>query len=472
MVPSTSHFVPIGKICTFALGGEGLRFITKIIKTMAKGNFLTNTVRGKLGEMVGYKNTNSNDKVKQGWRAYVPHISNPKTAGQAAQRMIVSNLTQNYSALKEIISRGFEGFKYGGKSYQRFLSLNMKNSGQGPFIPKGTRSTPLPIPGMVLSQGSLISIAVTGMNTFNNVIEGHKGYYFISDLDASAGAASMSDPALTWGQFSQKVIDSNTDVKDGDQLTFITVTATENLEYVYRFKSVVIDINSDETLGVPYAGSAILREYHGVQLTLLASGDNRLVLFNNVTALYDEVPVAAAVIQSRQGSNGEWLRSSSSLWVDTQNEEITQYFTDEMYQVAMESYMGTGHSITSDWPTDPDTSLNAAWGKALTRAYFTIDETSHSAAVASLVSSDFSTIKYIVKTENGVQFLTNSDGSVFSYNDTPVAASMLIGTSATRELVDITGLAEYNISNLRSAAPVTPAVESDTKTTKKTAKKE
>lgn len=420
---------------------------------MAKGNFLTSTVKGKLGEMVGYKNTNSNDKVKQAWRSYVPHISNPRTEGQARQRMIVSNLTQNYTALKEIISRGFEGIKYGGKSYQRFLSLNMKNAGNGPYIPKGTRSTPLPIPGMQISEGSLISI--TTLSIVGKAIQvGSNSYnlpFIVTDL--YNGNVSIRPEDMTWGQMSQQLIRNNTDIKDGDQLTIVTVSVTENLEYVYRYKSVIIDSGSTETLGVPHSDTPFVRSFGDIMIALDSDESGMRFCFSIVDIDYDEVNVAGAVIQSRLGNDGKWLRSTASLYVNTQDEEIMQYFTDEMFQNSLESYMGTGSSRSSDWPTEPDASVISTWAKSLTRADFMVEETGHTAFVASLVSSDFKTIKYIVRTENNVQYLTNLDGSVYKYNDTPVPASALSGISATRELVDINGLAEYNISNLRAAAP-------------------
>lgn len=419
---------------------------------MAKGNFLTSTVRGKLGEMVGYKNTNSNDKVKQGWRAYVPHISNPKTAGQATQRMIVSNLTQNYTALKSILQRSFEGVKYGGKSYQRFLSLNMKNAGNGPFIPKGTRSTPLPIPGLKISEGSLISIDTFGMLTWEGKVALKTDLYMSNVV-----------PEQTIGDISQALIDNNSDVRAGDQLTFICVSVTENLEYVYRFASFIIDPDSTTALTTTAENFHVVGDTGVIYRLYGAGGNDRAVAFTLVDPATDEIPVAGAVIQSRQAADGKWLRSPSTLYVNTDDEEIMQYFSDEMYQLALESYMGAGSSRASDWPTEPDATVTAVWAKSLTRAEFTIQDVSHTGNVASLVSSDFQTIKYIVRTDNGVQYLTNLDGSVFMYSNSPVPASALTGTSATRELVDINGLAEYNISNLRSAAPAAEVEEPDTR---------
>lgn len=401
--------------------------------------------------MVGYKNTNSNDKVKQGWRAYVPHISNPKTEGQARQRMIVSNLTQNYTALKEIISRGFEGVKYGGKSYQRFLSLNMRNAGQGPYIPKGTRSTPLPIPGMILSQGNLVSVSVKGIMPY----EGRQNH-LVSDLYVPT-TLNWADTNLTWGDLSQALIDGNSDIKNGDQFTFVAIAETENLEYVYRWMSLIIDTDSTEAL--PNGEHERTLGNIAFWATPISAGNE---LTFALTLDLSEQNVAGAVIQSRMGQDGAWLRSSSSMWVDEGNTDIMQYFSAEMFQLALESYMGMGGSSTTDWPTDPDPEVSQIWVKILAGADVLISDATQRVFVAALQSSDFATLKYIVRTVDGVQYLTKSDGSVYTYQGNAVPASALTGTSATRELVDINGLAEYNISNLRSAAPA-EVEESDTK---------
>lgn len=412
--------------------------------------------------MVGYKNTNSNDKVKQGWRAYVPHISNPKTEGQARQRMLVSNLTQNYTALKGIISRGFEGLKYGGKSYNRFLSLNMKNAGHGPFIPKGTRSTPLPIPGMQLSEGSLITINVDGIRDKSVGDEGTTLIVHLLKSDIYVdGTFNKESPTATFGDLSRAIINGNTDIQNGDQLTFVSVSVTENLEYVYRYKSIILDIDSTEVLGTPQHDTAY-RSYDGIYFWVSSLSEGRFFAFSLVDVDFDEVNVAGCVIQSRKGGDGKWLRSAASLWVNTNDEEIMQYFSAEMFQTALESYMGIGSGTNSDWPTEPDPEVSEVWAKVLANAQVTISDTTSTVRVAAISSSDFQTLKYIVKTVDGVQYLTNTDGSVFVLNNSPVPASALSGPSADRGLVDINGLAEYNVTNLRSANPETTG-ESDSR---------
>lgn len=402
---------------------------------MAKGNFLTSTVRGKLGEMVGYKNTNSNDKVKQAWRAYIPHISNPKTEGQARQRMIVSNLTQNYTALKEIISRAFEGIKYGGKSYNRFLSLNMKNAGQGPFIPKGTRSTPLPIPGMQLSEGSLITINVDGIRDLS---VGDTGTTLIAHLLKSDiyvdNTFNKESPTATFGDLSRAIINGNTDIHNGDQLTFVSVSVTENLEYVYRYKSIILDIDSTEVLGTPQHDTAY-RSYDGIYFWVSSVSEGRFFAFSLVDVDFDEVNVAGCVIQSRKGGDGKWLRSAALLWVNTNDEEIMQYFSAEMFQTALESYMGIGSGTNSDWPTEPDPETTAPAALVVAPYHFvqdTIDQTLN----CQFVSRGNEQLM-VVATVDGTDYPLDPLGHILAYNETLIEArnaTPVIGTIKRSDL--------------------------------------
>lgn len=423
---------------------------------MAKGNFLTSTVRGKLGEMVGYQNTNSNDKVKQAWRSYVAHISNPRTEGQARQRMIVSNLTQNYTALKEIIARGFEGVKYGGKSYQRFLSLNMKNAGQGPYIPKGTRSTPLPIPGMKISEGSLISIAITGITSSQSQRLLNTDLYL-----ANYSLGSIT----TVGALSQKLIDGNTSVLNGDQITLVSIHETENLEYVYRWASFIVDTNDTTPIALVPESSDVKTFGDFVLSGQVITGTTFTLALGDARAdIGSEVPVAGAVIQSRKGLDGQWLRSPASIWVDEGNTDIMQYFSAEMYQLALESYMNTGKSTSTDWPVEPDAEITGVWAKTLASVDINGEGVTGSVVCAAIANSELQ-LKLIVKTVEGVQYLTNSNGSIVVKNDTQITAAMLSGASANIPLVDITTLDEYNVSLSRSLEE--PAAEEPTKKTKK-----
>ena len=58
-------------------------------------------MRGKRGNSVYYKLTNSNNKETQGERAYVGKVANPKTLQQAIQRVKLAPAVNFYRAFKK-----------------------------------------------------------------------------------------------------------------------------------------------------------------------------------------------------------------------------------------------------------------------------------------------------------------------------------------------------------------------------------
>lgn len=332
---------------------------------MAKGNFLTQVVRGKLGNMVGYKVANSADKVSQGWRGYTATIKNPQTAAQAAQRMKMGVITRFYQNLAPIIRRGFENVPYGAKSYQKFLSVNLANM-NGPYVEKGRRTL---VPGQfVISEGSLLPISIIGVKQTS----GENPLTFLqTDLDV------LQPDSLTGtvGTLSERLIANNTDIQEGDQITFVLVTATENLDYIYRFASFVVDSTSSASVSTIGGGAWDFRGMSG------GGGSGFTLSFRS--DMTDEVPIAGAVIQSREKEDGSgYLRSSSSMWVNMDDTDVAQYWWPEYYQIALASYM-SGDASESDWPTDPaDSPTND--GLVMVPATATVGETSQSIQVLGL----------------------------------------------------------------------------------------
>lgn len=386
---------------------------------MAKGNFLTTVVRKKLGNMVGYKITNSNDKERQGWRAYNSQVKNPRSAAQARQRMIMGNLTRNYGALKPILSRSWEGVPYGGKSYQRFLKMNMSMAGEGPFVPKD-RKTPLP-GRFVLSAGSLISVMILGLKQHPNTTN------FITDLYSSA-----SSTLSTVGGISTALKVNNTDIQDGDQLTFICVSETENLEYVYRFSSFIVDSTSDAALTYGLIPGTLIR----INTAVPAGGTTeRNITFTLIDPENDEVPVAGAVIQSRQDGNGGFLRSPSEMWVDEGNTDLTQYWSPEYYNIALASYMDAAGGRTSDWPTeaDPETTDPAA---LVIAPYHFVQDTIDQTLNCQFVSRGSEQLM-VVASVDGTDYPLDPLGHILAYNETLIEArnaTPVIGTIKRSDL--------------------------------------
>ena len=82
----------------------------------------TITVKGKLGNIVGYKGRGG----KRLARIRQTEVKNPKTDGQVIQRMILATAAKAYGRMKSIVDHSFQGITYGGESQSYFLKRNME----------------------------------------------------------------------------------------------------------------------------------------------------------------------------------------------------------------------------------------------------------------------------------------------------------------------------------------------------------
>lgn len=301
---------------------------------MAKGSPFT-TFTGKLGQVVGFIIKSAASKQTQGMRAYQPNVSNPKTVLQANQRLCLKPLNNIYRALSTVIDRGFEGVKYGTESRREFMRLNM-TSFSGPYIRKGYDD---PVPGPVqISRGSILPVGILRAQQYAF------GSLVVSDLYIGSAWTSLD----TWGKVSAALVANNSDVRDGDQLTFIEALSFAD-GFAYRCKSVVIDTTSTASLG-SIEGATGVKTYEGIGFG--SSLETPGVTGTNVLSYYigDDFAVvgAAAVVQSREGSKGEHLRSDASLWVSPGVYDV--FFSQEQFEAALASYMGDAAVV--DWPVE------------------------------------------------------------------------------------------------------------------------
>lgn len=288
-------------------------------------------VKGKIGDVVGYRVTNSNDKQKQGWRPYRAHISNPRSLLQANRRMIIGNMTRFYGRFQEVIRRGFEDIAYGGKSYQRFLKLNMNLVPDGPFVEKNY-ITPVPGPYKV-SEGTLGSMGMKWNATTENFEPN------IPNLAAQTGS-SITVAALT-----ALLLAADSRLQDGDQLTYLVAFEYEGGAFEYRAASIVLD-STDSTTTIPVTSRGELNIGQGI----LVLTDSHMGV-NVDSGLEDETAVAAALVLSRDGVT-EHLRSSETLSVNTANTFLAPFYSPAAKQRALESYMSPDGDI--DWPTQAE----------------------------------------------------------------------------------------------------------------------
>lgn len=271
---------------------------------MAKAQGIIGNFKGKIGNTVGYQLTSSNNKQTQGIRIYQPNVKNPKTSAQAEQRAKLAPINATYRALKMIIDRGNEGLPYGNKSRLAWLKKAF-NPVHMPWFEKGA-SVISPVL-CELTRGSL------------------SGFEFSVTEDGlliNCPGATSESTVNTVGTVSTLLMAAYPSLKEGDQITIVHCGSVGNtLEGV--------------------AESFILNKTSADALTgFSAQNDN--ILFE---ASYADL--SYSIIVSREGSDGEHLRSTSIL-VAKDSEVGGAPYNEASKTAAIESYMASGAANT-DW---------------------------------------------------------------------------------------------------------------------------
>ena len=263
------------------------------------GNF-----KGKLGNTVGYKVSQSNSGTNQGVRVYQPNIKNPKSAAQAEQRAKYAPIFATYRALKMIIDRGYESKPYGNASRIAWLKKAFRSTEIAWF--KRGELVNYPI-GCQLTHGTLRSIP----------------FYIDGDaIQINAPSVKEGQPVKTVGALSEILMNNYPFLKLGDQVTFITsLIPGDALEF--DVLSIIIDDENPELIqGFTCSRDSLIMET-------------------------DDDIVSAAIILSREGAHGEHLRSTSQLNINAA--QLKEYpYRPQDKQAAIDSYMATDNA-NADW---------------------------------------------------------------------------------------------------------------------------
>lgn len=274
---------------------------------MAKAQGIIGNFKGKVGNMVGYQLTDSNNKQTQGIRIYQPNVKNPKTSAQAEQRAKLAPINATYRALKMIIDRGNEGLPYGNKTRLAWLKQAFKAESM-PWIKKGA-VVGYPV-GCPLTKGSLAGVQIeTADDEFYIICSGVKAEDSFTTIGAVSTAMKAAYPGL----------------QDGDQITIVLIGQDADVLTADIF-SFIIDTTS-----------AVATNRFGGDANKISVGSN----------LYR---MGGTVIVSREGANGEHLRSNSTLVVNNDTLGGAPY-NEASKTEAIASYMASGASNT-DWPQE------------------------------------------------------------------------------------------------------------------------
>lgn len=255
---------------------------------MGKGNFILGTGSSSIGDV-----TFARRNGQQIARVRVRKIKNPKSVGQATQRMLSSMVVKFYSPLAKVLETSFEGLSK-ADSYAKFLSINMNLAkANGWCSPKGSYK---PYPFQI-SEGSLPQPVIDG------------GHLQIGNL---------AETPATLGALSSAIIATYPQLQNGDQVTVIGWNATDTPQnrwqvYVERF---FLDTTS----------SAAIPSF----LSVSARG---------VTHYYCDEYIS--FIFSRW-DGAKWARSTSV--VDTNVDVMETWMTDAKFEEAVASFMKSGGS--------------------------------------------------------------------------------------------------------------------------------
>lgn len=288
---------------------------------MAKGSFLS-VKRGKIGDVVGYKVTNSADNDKQGWRPYQPKVRNPQSDGQMAQRVKLAAVNNLYRDLKSVIQRSMENKKYGDESRRAWLSMALGQQFNGPWIPKGYMLG-LPIDGVPISVGSIIPIQCIEVNGGLRVM-------------MPSGTSTLTE-GPTVGDLSKAFVEAG--YLPGDQVTIVMGWVPMRLSFAWRTISFYLDPTSTES-------------YSTVGLDSYITGFDQ-TLSQDWLEFKTSNPIdALAVIISRDGqTEGSHLRSTA--YIGMTANAAANWYSQGAYDIAKRSYLKTAGSNTN-WPLDPD----------------------------------------------------------------------------------------------------------------------
>lgn len=299
--------------------------------------------KGKKGSSVFYRIWNTNNKEAQGIREYRAEVRNPQSDGQADQRARLLPAQRIKGALRDIVSRSFQGIPYGSKSRLEFIRQAMRLKEGYPFVTKGYQE---PVPGRyIISRGSLRQITATFSDDA-----------FVTSL--TAGQTSMT-AETTIGTLSTDILAENVDLAEGDQITIVGCLcslpdAPDVSVYEWFYYSFILDPNSTEEV-------VSLPGYNFIDITKQAD-TGKIILSGR-----DDNLCAAAIIISRLGEDGAYLRSTAQLAVA---DYMSVFFSPSQAAVTRASYQTQTTQNSTDWPVEEDT--RGGGGSSVTDGLYTI----------------------------------------------------------------------------------------------------
>lgn len=328
---------------------------------MAKGNMLLGQARGKVGDLVFSRNNG-----QQVVRARAAVVKNPQSEAQIVQRIILNTVAQAYSKMIAIVDHSFEGVQVGQQTMSAFMSTNLSRlrrtvsahqqqqgslNGIYSFTPLGSKE--LAINPFVVAIGSLNPIIPAAFANNN-------------DGEPCVVLNIPGAPAeLTYESFIEAF-----SLQRGDQVTFVQMTYDDVQGVMFGYNRIILDPQDNQ--GISAALSSPLFVNDAVNFpNERNNGSFARVMYSDGSMLFSVgsgVPVASAIIVSRQRNDGTWLRSNAALYVTPDVALYGQYdllsalnaFYSGGIDFASDYYLNNAESHTSESSTQGGSSTAIA----------------------------------------------------------------------------------------------------------------
>lgn len=323
---------------------------------MAKGSAM-GLWRGKKGSTVFYKLTNSNNAQKQGIRERVYEVANPQSNGQATQRAKLLPAQRVAGVIREIVERGWQGVDYGSKSRSEFLKRALSMKSGYPFIVKDDDRI---VPGAYqITKGTISAVQYEYDDSFT------------VNTNIILGDGTFS----TWGDVFQAMIDNNANIQEGDQITIVVCASSSSktqgqleANYEWSYSSVFVDPSNTEA-----AGNQLGEGVSFFSLEEGSGGGDSGYITVTATKVGQQTTVAiaaVAVIISRLGDNGQYLRSTAKLLLN--DDLLSDWFSSSQQRRARESYQTSNAATTNtNWPVDGDEEIEGTYKTSVVLAGLT-----------------------------------------------------------------------------------------------------
>lgn len=279
--------------------------------------------RGKLGQTVGMKNGYGGSSSFS--REYVSTNSSQSDA-QILQRVRMLPAVNFRRQLEQVISRAWQGVKYGGPSTREFMRYALRESLGN--IPQLVKDDVTPWPGeYLIAKGSLQKVNVS--------------YDSVQSAWNIVGTLGPEDSTL--GAINTQLILAGL-AQEGDQVTIVQVADIDNGDYHYPSYSVA-------SWQVDPADPTTVDEFNSQHECQLdpdeAPGIEPMRVFTK-----GGDTMACAIVISRETASGP-RRSTSQMVV--RKADYPELYASTLKEAVKKSYQKTTSTRqATDWPYDPD----------------------------------------------------------------------------------------------------------------------